>query len=343
MVCWLAAALLVRAEFFWLGAAVMALAIPVYLLGARFLRVKRLEGERVWIAGASINFLARLPGVAPTEPAGSDPSSSSRCQQGLRTRGYDAPHRVVAGTAERLWIAPRGHRGAHVARGVRAASGKGERRMDLTRRDGRLLLLGITLIACLALLALGVAAPQAKAADVGYNYYITGDPSDAVTTTQPGLLLAGGATDQDAAVQWWLGRAGDGDVVVIAASGDDDYSPYFYDTLGGVDSVEMFVLGTRKASFDPFLLEKLNEADAIYVDGGNQWLYYSYLVGTPAEAIINAAARVKPEGGISAGLAVQGQFAYVGAEGHDHLGPGAGEPVPLARHAGERLPARAAT
>jgi hypothetical protein len=59
--CWLAAALLVRAEFFWLGAAVMALAIPVYLLGARFLRVKRLEGERVWIAGASINFLARLP------------------------------------------------------------------------------------------------------------------------------------------------------------------------------------------------------------------------------------------------------------------------------------------
>ena len=39
--------------------------------------------------------------------------------------------------------------------------------MDFTRRDGRLLLLGITLIACLALLALGVAAPQAKAASAG--------------------------------------------------------------------------------------------------------------------------------------------------------------------------------
>ncbi len=59
--CWLAAALLARLEFLWLGVAVMALAIPVYLLGARFLRVKRLEGDRVWIAGASINFLARLP------------------------------------------------------------------------------------------------------------------------------------------------------------------------------------------------------------------------------------------------------------------------------------------
>ena len=58
---WLAAALLVRAELFWLGVVVMALAIPVYLLGARFIRVRRLEGERVWIAGASPNFLARLP------------------------------------------------------------------------------------------------------------------------------------------------------------------------------------------------------------------------------------------------------------------------------------------
>jgi hypothetical protein len=58
---WLAAALLVRAELFWLGFAVMACAIPVYLLGARFIRVRRLVGERVWIAGASPNFLARLP------------------------------------------------------------------------------------------------------------------------------------------------------------------------------------------------------------------------------------------------------------------------------------------
>jgi cyanophycinase-like exopeptidase len=190
--------------------------------------------------------------------------------------------------------------------------------MDLTRRDGRLLLLGITLLACLALVALGLAAPGAQAASTGYDYYVTGDPADKVTTTQPGLLLAGGATDQDAAVQWWLRRAGHGDIVLIAASGKDDYSQYFWDmgqTVGGVDSVEMFVLGTRKAGFDPFFLQKLNEADAIYFDGGNQWLYYSYLVGTPAGAIIDAAAQVKPEGGISAGLAIQGQYAYTAQNG----------------------------
>ena len=43
----------------------------------------------------------------------------------------------------------------------------------------------------LALLALGVAAPQAKAASAGYDYYLTGNAANTVTTTQPGLLLAG--------------------------------------------------------------------------------------------------------------------------------------------------------
>ena len=58
---WLAAAVLRGVELFWLGVVLMALAIPVYLLGARFLRLTRLEDERVWIAGASPNFLARFP------------------------------------------------------------------------------------------------------------------------------------------------------------------------------------------------------------------------------------------------------------------------------------------
>jgi hypothetical protein len=58
---WVCAAVFARAELFWLGLLLMTAAIPVYLLGARFIRVRRLEEERVWIAGASVNFLARLP------------------------------------------------------------------------------------------------------------------------------------------------------------------------------------------------------------------------------------------------------------------------------------------
>ena len=196
--------------------------------------------------------------------------------------------------------------------------------MDLTRPDSRLLPAVAVAIACLALLTLGVAAPRAQAADVGYTYYVYGDPTDhdpaaCGQKTGQGLLLAGGATDQDAAMEWWLGRAGGGDVVVIAASGTDDYDSYIYDTLGprvgGIDSCETFILGTRKASYDPFLLDKLSKAEAIFIDGGNQWLYYSYMADSPAEDIINAAAQTKPVGGISAGLAVEGQFAYVAQKG----------------------------
>src|SRR5512137_1246666 len=117
--------------------------------------------------------------------------------------------------------------------------------MDLTTRVRGPVALGITAVVCLALFALAVAAPQAKAADVGYTYYVYGDPTDHDPAahgqkTDQGLLLAGGATDQDAAMEWWLGRAGGGDVVVIAASGTDDYDSYIYDTLGprvgGIDS-----------------------------------------------------------------------------------------------------------
>jgi hypothetical protein len=61
VVAWLGAAVLLEPQLFWLGVALMTAGIPVYLLGARFVRVARFEGERVWIRGASPNFLARLP------------------------------------------------------------------------------------------------------------------------------------------------------------------------------------------------------------------------------------------------------------------------------------------
>ena len=181
--------------------------------------------------------------------------------------------------------------------------------MGLTKRAGGLGILGFVACACLALLAAG--SSSAWASDVGYQYFVYGDPADATTATTPGLLLAGGATDQDDAMKWMIDLSGGGDFVVLAASGTDDYSSYIYNDLGGVDSCETFIFGKRSASYDPFLLDKLRHAEAIFIDGGNQWLYYKYWQGTPVEDVINEAARTKPVGGISAGLAVQGEFAYV--------------------------------
>ena len=179
--------------------------------------------------------------------------------------------------------------------------------MGLTKRGGRLGVLGLLVCACLALLAAG--APAASA-DSGYEYYLDGSAADVSPSTTAGLLLAGGATDNDDAMRWFLARAGGGDVVVLDAYGRDDYGPYIYTDLGGVDSCESFVFKQRSASWDPFVLEKIRNAEAIFIDGGNQWNYVSLWRDTPVEDAINAAALTKPVGGISAGLAVQGEFCY---------------------------------
>ena len=163
------------------------------------------------------------------------------------------------------------------------------------------------LCVCLALLAAGAPAASATA---GYDYYLDGSAANVTPATTPGLLLAGGATDNDDAMRWFLARAGAGDVVVLDAYGRDDYGPYIYTDLGGVDSCESFVFKQRSASWDPFVLEKIRNAEAIFIDGGNQWNYVSLWRDTPVEDAINAAALTKPVGGISAGLAVQGEFCY---------------------------------
>jgi hypothetical protein len=58
---WFAAALLEAPNSFWLGLAFMAAAVPVYLFGARLIRVTRLGGDRVWLRGVHPRYLARLP------------------------------------------------------------------------------------------------------------------------------------------------------------------------------------------------------------------------------------------------------------------------------------------
>ena len=60
-----------------------------------------------------------------------------------------------------------------------------------------------------------------------------------------------------------------------------------------------------------FVAEKIRAAHAIFIAGGDQSNYVRFWTGTPVQEEINAAmARGVPIGGISAGLAVQGQFVF---------------------------------
>ena len=163
----------------------------------------------------------------------------------------------------------------------------------------------LTAIVVCALSPLVSGAPQAK-----YDYYLTGNAADATGDTSLGIGLMGGGTDVDALFTWMSDRAGGGDFVVIRASGADGYNQYVYD-LGDFDSVETLVLKNREASYDPFVLQTIRNAEALFIAGGDQSDYVNFWKGTPVEdAIHELAAREIPIAGTSAGTAILTEFVY---------------------------------
>src|SRR5215212_9891179 len=156
-----------------------------------------------------------------------------------------------------------------------------------------------------------LSALPAFAGKKAYQDFVVGNPADVVRSTTAGTVLMGGGTDVDAAFQWMIGKSGGGDFLVIRATGTDAYNPYIFG-LGTVDSVETIITVTRDASFDPFVTDRIRNAEALWIAGGDQSDYVNFWKDTPVEDAINYVANVKgiPVGGTSAGLAVLGQFMY---------------------------------
>lgn len=176
----------------------------------------------------------------------------------------------------------------------------------------RIYLIGLTILAVTSLM--GAQQPPAIASTVTkgatFDHYIAGNPEDVKRATQGGLLLAGGGTDQPDAFRWLIRKAGGGDIVVLRASGSDGYHPFVM-RLGGVDSIESFVVHSREAAGDPLLLDRLKKAEAIFFAGGDQRRYVRFFKDTEVETIVNdAAKRGVPIGGTSAGLAILSEFSY---------------------------------
>jgi cyanophycinase len=148
-----------------------------------------------------------------------------------------------------------------------------------------------------------------------YEYYVVGNDGDVNAKTSAGLVLMGGSTDVDAAFQWMIDKSGGGDFVVIRAAGTDAYNPYIYD-LGMVDSVETVIIKDRTAASDPFVVEKIRNAEALFIAGGDQYNYVDFWKGTPVEdAIHYLVTRNVPIGGTSAGLAIMGEFLFSAENG----------------------------
>lgn len=158
------------------------------------------------------------------------------------------------------------------------------------------------------LIALSSLPGSAKAAD-SYISYITGDTADATPRSSSGLLLAGGGDGYDDAMQWMVDQAGRGDVVVIRTSDSSAYNDWMFQM--GPNSVETLVVTSHEAASDPYVLDRVRRAEALFIAGGDQSNYVNNWKDTPLEDEVNAVYRRGGiVGGTSAGLAVLGEFVY---------------------------------
>jgi cyanophycinase len=171
------------------------------------------------------------------------------------------------------------------------------------------------LSAVFLLLAAVLAAPAH--AGKPYQHYVVGNPANVVLAqpAKPAMVLMGGGPDVDAAFAWMIQKGGGGNFVVIRSRGTDAYNPYIY-AMGGVQSVETLVIPSRDAANDPFVIERIRGAEALFIAGGDQADYINYWQGTPVQAAIQElAARRIPIGGTSAGMMVLGRFGFAALNG----------------------------
>lgn len=158
----------------------------------------------------------------------------------------------------------------------------------------------------------------ALSAFAGTTRYLSGNPSDVHPELHgPAYHFQGGGDDVDAAFQWMIDQVRGCtdcdtklDLVVLRASGDDDYNDYLL-AMEGVDSVETLVLTSRRDAERPDVVESVKKAEIVFFAGGDQCNYVKVIKGTPVQAAVEAVNR--RGGGISgtsAGLAIQGDFIY---------------------------------
>lgn len=162
-----------------------------------------------------------------------------------------------------------------------------------------------------ALLALVLCCASNSFAAKSYSYFRVGSASDVATATTAGTVLMGGGTDVDAAFAWMCQRSGNGDFLVIRATGTDAYNPYIQQLCPAENSVATLIIPNRTAASDPVVIATIQNAEALWIAGGDQSNYINFWKGTPVEtALQGLIARNVPIGGTSAGMNVLSQFIY---------------------------------
>jgi cyanophycinase-like exopeptidase len=143
-----------------------------------------------------------------------------------------------------------------------------------------------------------------------YKYFRVGNDEDIQTNPSPGVAMMGGGSDLDEAFRWLCNKGNAGDFLILRARGNDDYNSYV-NGLCRANSVATLIIPDREAAEEPAVAEIIRKAEVLFIAGGDQANYIRAWKGTAVEKAINdGIAAGKPIGGTSAGLAVEGEFAY---------------------------------
>jgi len=159
------------------------------------------------------------------------------------------------------------------------------------------------------------------AASPSFEVFLTGNASDVNTETSFGLALLGGADAfslaETKAFQFLVDKSGGGDFVVLRASGGDGYNDFIFHDIGGVNSVRTIIVDAKTIAEDPDLIDLVENAEAIFIAGGDQNKYVRYWKDTGLANALNALINEKkiPIGGSSAGLAILGEYYYGASAG----------------------------
>ena len=188
------------------------------------------------------------------------------------------------------------------------------------RRTVLKILLASAMIAALVPFGPTPWADATESSGHGWHSWLRGNPADVQVHPSGGAMLEGGGSDRVPAWEWFLRQARFGDILIICATCDNVYNQYVLN-IHDVDSVQTLKLTKRVASSDPFVVESVANADGIFFAGGDQSDYVSVWKDSPVEDAINTVvARHGAIGGISAGLAILGQFLFSAERDTIHSG-----------------------
>ena len=106
---------------------------------------------------------------------------------------------------------------------------------------------------------------------------------------------------------------------MLRTSGDDAYNEWIYglsiESGKRLNSVTTILMNNEKASSEDEVLNKIQNAEAIFFAGGDQSEYLNYWINTKVQSIVQSKLANVTVGGTSAGCAVLGNWVYSGEKG----------------------------